>query len=331
MTAPDRASAAVHPPATAPEVAQVAALAQSAARHWPQITAAPVLFMQRENVVFRVETSLGPHALRLHRPGYHAAARLQSELDLMAMLAGAGMQVPRPVATPQGGFLVSAGDRQASLLAWLPGLPMGRSGQPLAQSGPARTRLFAAIGAQMARMHHLCDAWTTPPGFDRPAWDIDGLLGEAPFWGRFWQCGTAAEQAQLMQVRGRALALLQGARLDYGVIHADLVNENVLVAGPEVHFIDFDDSGFGYRLFDIATTLYKAVDEPDFAALQSALLQGYASQRPLPDLTLLPLFIVLRSLTYLGWIAARIDEPGMPAKATAYLALALRLATKYLP
>lgn len=296
------------------------------AAHWPQITCQPVLFMQRENVVYRVDTTLGPHALRLHRPGYHSTAALRSELDWMAMLAGQGVLVPRPMATPDGALLVRIGDRHASLLSWLPGQPMGRSGQPLALTGPARPALFAAIGAQMARLHTLTDQWTPPPGFTRPHWDRDGLVGDAPFWGRFWHGSP-----DLIAVRDRARAALDTAPpQDIGLIHADLVNENVLVDGAQVHFIDFDDSGFGYRLFDLATTLYKAVDEPDFPDLQSALLAGYATNRALPDLKLLPLFIVLRSLTYLGWIAARAHEPGMSAKADQYRDIATRVINRYL-
>lgn len=300
-----------------------------AAQHWPQIIGKPVLYMQRENLVYRVQTTQGPHALRLHRPGYHATATLQSELNLMAMLAGQGVLVPQPAATVTGGYLATIGERHASLLSWLPGEPMGRSGQALQRQGPDRAALFHAIGAQMARMHRLCDQWTPPPGFQRPSWDLDGLLGEAPFWGRFWDCGTPSQRAILTRTRENAAKMLRSVTLDFGLIHADLVNENVLVNGPpkdtQVHFIDFDDSGYGYRLFDLATTLYKAVDEPDVAMLQTALLQGYATQRQLPDLTLLPMFITLRALTYLGWIAARIDEPGMQDKAAAYTALALRL------
>ena len=299
------------------------ALAAQAAQHWPQITGQPVLFMQRENVVYRVDTTMGPHALRLHRPGYHAAVTLRSELDLMAMLAGQGVLVPTPAPTPDGALLVAVGDRYASLLSWVPGVPMGRSGQPLALQGAARGALFHAIGHEMARLHRICDAWTPPPGFARPRWDRDGLVGDAPFWGPFW---NGADTGLLTGVRDLARAVLHDAPAqDFGLIHADLVNENVLVDGGQVHFIDFDDCGWGYRLFDIATTLYKAVDEPDFPDLRAALLAGYATMRPLPDVGLLPLFIVLRALTYLGWIEARREEPGMADKALQYAALAKRL------
>ena len=310
----------------------LAALADEAARHWPQITGTPQLFMQRENAVFRVDTTQGPHALRLHRAGYHSAAALQSELDLMAMLSGRGVSVPRPMASATGALMMAVGGRHASLLSWLPGQPMGRSRQALAFTGQDRADLFAAIGAQMARLHALTDGWTPPQGFSRPRWDRDGLVGDAPFWGRFWDQGAAADRALLIQVRDHARQVLDGSGgMDFGLIHADLVNENVLVNGPDVHFIDFDDMGFGYRLFDLATTLYKALDEPDFADLQAALLAGYATCRTVPDLTHLGLFIVLRSLTYLGWIAARADEPGMAAKTAGYLALARRMISRYLP
>lgn len=311
---------------------EVQTLAMAAAAHWPAILGTPELFMQRENVVFRADTTQGPHALRLHRPGYHSEAELQSELDLMAMLSQAGVLVPRPMAARDGRLLVRVGDRYASLLSWLPGAPMGRSGQPLALQGAARRDLFAAIGAQMARLHGLADAWTPPPGFSRPRWDRDGLVGEHPFWGRFWETGTEEQCRWLLALRDRARGMLDAAPgLDYGLIHADLVNENVLVDGPRVHFIDFDDMGHGFRLFDLATTLYKAADEPDFDDLQAALLAGYAGERPLPDLTLLPLFIVLRSLTYLGWIADRMQEPGMGERARRFMGLARRMQARYLP
>jgi len=288
--------------------------------------------MQSENVVYRVDTTLGPHALRLHRPGYHSAAALRSELDLMAMLSGKGVLVPRPLPATTISLLVPVGDRHASLLSWLPGTALGRSGQPLALQCTARTRLFNTIGQQMGRLHALTDAWTPPIGFTRPTWDRDGLVGDAPFWGRFWDHGTAPDRALLTSVRDRARAALDSQNSpDFGLIHADLVNENVLVDGDAVHFIDFDDSGFGDRLFDPATTLYKAVDEPDFPALQQALLAGYATNRSLPDLTLLPLFIVLRSLTYLGWIVPRDQEPGMAARFDWYLTIAKGVITRYLP
>ncbi len=104
-------------------------LAEIAARAWPQITGAPVPVMIRENAVFPVETTAGPHALRLHRPGYHDDAALASELAWMAMLARGGVPVPVPMALEGGGFL-HTGTRRASLLSWEEGSPLARAVSP---------------------------------------------------------------------------------------------------------------------------------------------------------------------------------------------------------
>lgn len=318
----------------------IAALAAEAASHWPQITNTPVLVMHRENTVFRVETTEGHHALRLHRPGYHSDAALQSELDWMAMLSREGMQVPKPAAARTGNYLVmldGAVPRKASLLSWLPGTPMGETRKPLAFHGAARTALFQNIGRQMAQMHKLTDAWTLPQGFERPKWDAEGLIGEAPFWGPFWAIEATPDDTDLLQnIRARtktALADYLAIGADYGLIHADLVRENVLVDTDALRFIDFDDSGFGFRMFDIATTLLKNLEEPDAPALEAALLHGYTHVRPLrpADLAMLNLFVVLRSLTYLGWAHSRPDDPNIKARAERFLRVAKQVIAARMP
>jgi hypothetical protein len=62
--------------------------------------------------------------------------------------------------------------------------------------------------------------------------------------------------------------------LDYGLIHADLVRENVLVDGQELRMIDFDDGGWGFRMFDVATALFKNRHESGYDTLKTALLCG---------------------------------------------------------
>lgn len=307
-------------------------LAELAALHWPIITSMPVAVVQRENEIFHVETTAGPHALRLHRPGYHSEAAINSELTWMVMLAGSGIVVPRPALANTGNHLVKVQgpkgeDRVFSLLSWLPGQPFGKSGTPLQHKGQKRTAIMAAIGANLAKLHKLSDAWKPPQGFQRPAWDYDGLLGETPFWGRFWESRFLTPEDRDMLVKMRLLcrdelAQFERGGIDQGLIHADLARENILVDGDHVSFIDFDDSGFGYRMFDLATAMVKNIHEPDYADLSHALLEGYQRERVLrnADLAALPLMLVLRSLTYIGWVDARLSEPGMADKARRFLA-----------
>lgn len=309
----------------------LASRALAALGHWALPDQRPELIKYRENAVFRVRLNDGgAAALRLHRPGYHAEPALSSELLWMADLRSRGIAVPEPIATLDGRLLVrlETGDAEpqfADLIGWVEGAPLGASGTPFTRSRAELRDLFGAIGREMARLHDAADRFDRPAGFSRPSWDAAGLLGDEPFWGRFWDCpGLApADRDFLAALRARLagdLAALGG--LDRGLIHADLVRENVLVDGDRVTFIDFDDSGFGFRLFDLATALLRNRSEPDYPLLREALLAGYAAIRPQMEAEFihLPLFLLLRGLTYIGWMGARPEFTDSGARLGRYLA-----------
>ena len=289
------------------------------------------LIAERENKVYRVDHAGRAYALRLHRPGYCSEAELRSELDWMEAADAGGLGVPAPVASAEGAFLHMIDGVAVDVLDWLNGEPLGKTGVPLVSDD--RTGLFRAIGREMARLHQVSDAWTLPEGFTRRRWDRDGLLGEAPVWDRFWDNPTldADDRALFLRFRETAsadLAALEDS-LDFGLIHADLVRENVMIDEGRVQLIDFDDSGFGFRLFDIATTLLRNRPEPDDEALKAALLDGYLSVRAL-DLKALDLFVALRATTYVGWIISRMHEPGSEVRNARFIATARDLVRAYL-
>lgn len=298
---------------------------------WGLETASFELAAARENAVYRVDAPGARYALRLHRVGYRSDAELWSELCWMAAAARGGLQVPAPVAARSGEMLHRVGGVQVDLLTWLPGQTLDHA---LTNAPPDRRRaLFARLGRDMARLHAVCDAWTPPAGFARAAWDMDGLLGDAPLWDRFWENpGLDPDtKALFTRFRDRAKADLAArhASLDYGLIHADLVGANVLVEGTDLSLIDFDDGGYGYRMFDIATALLKHMDAPDYLALQQALLQGYQAERAI-DASTLNLFLTLRAMTYVGWNITRQSEPQGETRNARFIATAKTRALLYL-
>lgn len=312
-------------------------LAELAAQQWPCVTSAPELFMHRENTVFKVATSRGPAALRIHRLGYHNKIAIQSEMQWMAHLAAQGLKVPEPLANMHGKLVgeidVDGQIHFADILTWLDGMPLGNSSDPLAFSKLELEQIFFNLGATMARLHDASDRWTMPQGFQRHAWDRDGFVGETPFWGAFWNADDVSmrDRDTLIAARdkaGLALDTLRRTGADYGLIHADFVRQNILVSGLEVSIIDFDDSGYGFRMYDFATALVKNRGEPHYDLIKQSLFKGYRSQRSLSaqDEQSLHLFLALRDFAYLGWMDARRGEPGveerMPAIRKATLAAA---------
>jgi Ser/Thr protein kinase RdoA (MazF antagonist) len=305
------------------------------------------LIKYRENAVFRLEASDGArYALRIHRYGYHSDAGLRSELQWLEALAAEGIEVPQILPTRDGELFASVAiaavpePRQVDLFAWVDGRQLGSVEEGLELDGDAVRRVYRTIGALAARLHAQAVAWPLPQGFSRHAWDAEGLTGEQPFWGRFWELDqlSPAQRALLLQARERVHRGLQeyAARPEnharYSLIHADLVAENLLVDGARVRLIDFDDAGFGWHLFDLATALYFESDAPHFAMAFEALVEGYREHRELPaeQLACMPLFFAARSFTYLGWIHTRKETETARTLGPMLIDMACKAAQAYL-
>ncbi len=277
------------------------------------------LIKYRENAVFRVNTAAGETvALRIHRPGYHTDAELHSELQWMQALADEGIDVPEVIASGAGDLFRIVENpgvpepRQVDLFAWIEGRQLGSVENGLNDNGDGIRSTYRLIGQIAAGIHNQATNWTLPPGFTRHAWDTEGLVGDAPFWGRFWELEalTDGQREHLLSARERVRQelVLYGKKPErYSLIHADFAPENLMVDGEKVKVIDFDDAGFGWHLFELATALFFIQSEPYFETARDALIKGYREYRDLPDdeLSRLPLFMLARGFTYLGWVHTR--------------------------
>lgn len=292
------------------------AIVQSALKHWGLQGAAFRLIAARENHVYRVETAHGPVALRLHRPGLRSHAELISELDWMAVLAHGGISVPAPLPANDGSVFAQVENTFVDIVTWLDGETLAHSPTPEA---------YRALGKTMALCHKITDTWFLPSHFTRPQWDAAALIGEAPLWGPFWENPmlSLAQKTQLDAVRREAGKVLSEDTFDIGLIHADLVPENVLTSGNKLHLIDFDDGGFGYRLFDLATVTHRSRRTDPSGTLAQAVVDGYKSERDI-ELVNLPLFEALRACTYIGWITPRLTENGASARNSRFIAEAFK-------
>ena len=311
---------------------------------WPLQCASIQPIKVRENAVYAVHLRDGSKVvLRVHRCGYHSDEALQSERNWMQALEEHGVEVPRHVLSQGGRSFEKAciegfeGERQVDVFHWIAGQQLGSVEQGVALEGRDVADTYRDVGRLAARLHNQSSAWTTPAGFRRHSWDADGLAGERPFWGRFWDLAalTSSQRQLFVQLRHSLWRDLRafGTSADrYGLIHADLVPENILVDGDALQVIDFDDAGYGWHLFEIATSLYFIRRDSIYLQARDAVVEGYRQNRNLSEehLALLPMFLAARGSTYLGWIHTRAGEPVAAEMTPALIELATAAAEDYL-
>ena len=282
------------------------------------------LIAHAENVSFRVSVRGADtdYVLRLHRPGYNSIEELDSERIWAGTLKEAGLSVQDSLRTRQGRYfelvdIPGAGERRhAGMTTWCEG---GLLGDHLEASTDAdeRQRLFRRIGEIAAAIHNQSARWKEPPGFMRRRLDLEGLLGESPFWGRFWEHAdlTEAERDLLLRTRDgvrTVLAAYGDTSKNFSLIHADLHPHNIVYDGQDLALIDFDDSAYGWHMYDLASALIEYTYAPDFDVLSAALLAGYREHRQLSkwDIDMLPAFLLIRGMAIIGWFHQRPEHAG---------------------
>jgi Ser/Thr protein kinase RdoA (MazF antagonist) len=268
-----------------------------------------------ENATFLVtDPDAGPSVLRVHRLGYHTEPEIASELAWMeALRAEAGVRTPRVLPAADGRRVVTVPERAGQesrhcvRFEFLPGTEPGGSA-----AEPALTAAhFAELGEITARMHRHAREWDRPAWFTRFHWDYAAAFGDQARWGR-WQDGIGVGPAEL-----RMLTRAAGAMADrlrgygrgedrFGLIHADVRLANLLADGDDIQVIDFDDCGFGWFMFDVATAVSFIEHDPRVPELCDAWVRGYRRVLPLPaaDLAEIPTFVLLRRLQLVAWVGS---------------------------
>ena len=304
----------------AEQCARLERLARAALPEWGIDRSAGIeLIKHRENTIFKVVNAEAKtrHVLRVHRASYNTPNDVQSELQWMQALRRSGVLTPEVVMTQDGKLIkeLKASNvpevRTIDLFRWIDAQELGRI-EDGANDDPETLGKYRVMGEAAARLHNHAATWPLPAGFTRHAWNGEGLLGEQPVWGRFWESGLldSAQRRQMNAIRSKAASLLEefgDTRDRYGLIHADLVPENLMMGANGVYIIDFDDMGFGWHLFDLATIMFWHYGTQHYDALYRSMIAGYRMQRELTDemLEWFQLFLILRGTTYVGWCYTR--------------------------
>jgi Ser/Thr protein kinase RdoA (MazF antagonist) len=271
---------------------------------------------------------------RVHRPGYHTRAEIESELGWLDALRREGVVATLETIPLLDGSLIADIDddgilRHAVAFALISGKEPDESDD--------LPRWFRELGSVTARLHIHARDWRTPEGFARKVWDFDAMLGETLLWGD-WRAAPGLDGPGKVVLEQTA-SVLKLALEDYGkgddrfgLVHADLRLANLLVDGDQLFVIDFDDCGFSWYLYDFASAVSFKEHEPYIPALQAAWVEGYRTVAPLSDAdcAMLPVFVMLRRMLLTAWIASHAETPTAQALGEDYTRGTVALARTFL-
>jgi len=313
-------------------------LAEAALPRWGLAGATLKMINHSENTTYLVSPANGakPVILRVHRPGYHTADGIRSELAWMRALQAEG-GVPTPQAIP-------AQDGQDVQTVAHPSLGTPRNcvlfqfieGQEPQQDHDL-IEPFKQLGEVTARTHLHSMQWKRPSFFERTVWDFEHSIGSQPNWGP-WTEGPDMTPARLpllqklVAAMGKRLARYGQGNDRYGLIHADFRLANLLIHQGEVRVIDFDDCGLGWFLYDAGTAVSFFEHKPEVPGLIDAWAEGYRRVRPLSkeDEAELPTFVILRRMILFAWMGSHAETDLAKQEGPAYAEGTCEMAETYL-
>jgi Ser/Thr protein kinase RdoA (MazF antagonist) len=323
------------------QVARLRRLAQRSLAAWGEAGASVDLIKYRENAVFRVVTENGQKSvLRIHRPNYRSNDHIRSEVAWMRSLAESDVPTPDVLPTTSGDVLTVLGSdeldqpRQCDRIAWVEGEPLGSLEHGVDLEERALRQTYEVVGDLAARLNEHASSWTKPASFVRPSWDIAALIGPNPTFGRFWELDVLTHEQREILLRAKETVhdRLVGLGPPSQLIHGDLIPDNVLTDSMHLRIIDFDDCGWSWCAFELATSVFPLLVSGGFETGLAAYLSGYRRRRVFPDheLALLPELLVARALSYLGWPVGRPEIHSQRQLAPLFAAVITDLAERYL-
>lgn len=276
-------------------------IARLISQHYPGLTAGRITEVTyTHNAVFRVDK--GEHAciVRLRPYKQSVVTAWVSECLLLTHLRQKGLLVPGPVPARDGAYIVPFESQSVACVFEL--LP----GQPLTPAS-LKDETAYVMGQMIARLHlagnELASAGIS---FDnRSRLDGAGLYTEAGLYALGDLSGWFAELVgpDVLRAQDETLTLFDALTPEaWSLIHGDLVLKNWL-KGAQLALLDFEFSGWGASIYDVATVLWQLKPEASYERWSEQLLAGYESLRGLPTRQHLEAFIVARQLASMRWLA----------------------------
>ena len=265
------------------EATRLLPLAQRVLLRYPFVVREVTHLATHSNVMFRVVTETGQQmVLRVGTP--HANSRSNIELEvawLDAIHHDASLEVVKPIETAAGALIVDEYDpgidkeRSCVLFTWIPGQPM---------SDGAGTFAYRLLGAMSASLAAHGRTWQPPENAVLRRWDqvfyyqedFDPVIIQNPLYSHLFDI------PRVTAIK-KAIELAQGVIADsYAVtqpqiVHGDLHEWNVHLAGSRLYAFDFEDVMMALPAQDVSICLYSSRNSEVKEDIRNAFRRGYES------------------------------------------------------
>ena len=315
-------------------------VAQTAAERYPHHPVAVKLLAFSENatyLAYNPQTNEKYFVLRVGRPGYHQLEEYESEIQWLRQINDyTPLKVANPIEASDGTYIQQIEDNGTTYYCvateFLTGETLEHDTDP-----NATVKHYETLGETTAYLHRQTEIWNGTKNIKRFHWNFENMIGEHAIWGNWRDYPEMTPDAQ--QELEQCCAIIKRRRErygktpeNYGVIHADLRDTNIIVEGDTVKVIDFDDFGFGWHLHDLASALTFIEERDDVPDLVNAWLDGYRKVLPFTDTDFVEIdtFILQRRIQMLAWMGSHQDSTPVQGYMVGYMDGTMQLADRYL-
>ena len=315
-------------------------VARSAAARYPYDDFDVKLLAFSENATYLVYNPLTREklfVLRVGRPGYHKLEEYESEISWLRQINDyTPLKVANPIPARDGSYIQQV-ERDGICYfcvatEFLTGETLEHDNSPEVASAH-----FRVLGETTAYLHRQTEIWNGTKDIKRFEWDFDNVIGPNAIWGNWRDYPDLYPEAQAKIERCCDIIKARLERYgktdqNYGVIHADLRDTNIIVEGDVIKVIDFDDFGFGWHLHDLAGALTFIEERDDVPDLVNAWLDGYRKVLPFTDTDFVEIdtFILQRRIQMMAWMGSHQDSTPVQGYMKGYMEGTMGLVDRYL-
>lgn len=240
------------------------------------------------NVMFRVVTSRGEQlVLRVGTPHANTRTNIETEVQWLAALRReTNLDVVAPIPAVDGSLVVDELDldlgkeRPCVLFTWVPGSPLGVGAGPFA---------YRMLGQMSASLQAHGRTWQ-PPGIEPlRRWDrvfyydqeIDPIVVGDPLYDHLFDVQRRSVIAKAVQSAERVIEASWSTGSPQ-VVHGDLHEWNVHMAGGRLYAFDFEDVMIALPAQDVAVSLYWSRTSEQRQSIKESFRRGFESVAPWP-------------------------------------------------